>query len=220
MGGRLWTSLTALLLAMAVGLAGCQTTNPYTGEQEMSKASKGAALGALGGALAGVLIGDNRKGALIGAGVGALAGAAVGNYMDQQEDQLRARLRGTGVSVTRQGDQLVLNMPGNVTFATDSADISSRFYPVLDSVALVLKEYSQTYVDVMGHTDSTGSADHNQRLSERRAGSVAQYLNSQGVQGQRIVARGMGKNYPIASNETPDGRQRNRRVEIVLTPVT
>jgi outer membrane protein OmpA-like peptidoglycan-associated protein len=205
--------------AVAVALGGCQTTDPYTGEQQVSKTTIGAGVGAAGGAIIGAIAG-NRKGALIGAGIGALAGGAVGNYMDRQEAKLRAQLQGTGVSVTRSGDNIILNMPGNVTFATDSADISSSFYPVLDSVALVVTEFEQTYVDVVGHTDSTGAADYNQRLSERRADSVARYLQSQGVQRERLLVRGMGASAPIATNETPAGRQRNRRVEIVLVPVT
>ena len=208
-----------LVIAVAVSLAGCQTTDPYTGEQKISKTTIGAGVGAAGGAIIGAIAG-NRKGALIGAGIGALAGGAVGHYMDQQEAKLRAQLQGTGVSVTRSGDNIILNMPGNVTFATNSSDISSSFYPVLDSVALVINEFEKTYVDVVGHTDSTGSADYNQRLSERRAQSVADYLQSRQVLSQRLLVRGMGAGSPIASNDTPEGRQQNRRVEIVLVPVT
>ena len=206
-----------ILAAIATG---CQSPNPYTGEQEVNKTSKGALIGTLGGAALGVIIGDSRKAALIGAGVGALTGGLIGNYMDKQEAQLRDRLRSTGVSVTRQGDSIVLNMPGNITFATNSSDITANFYPVLDSVALVLEEYNQTYVDVVGHTDSTGSMETNQRLSEQRANSVAQYLVSQQVAPQRLVTRGVGPSAPIASNDTPEGRAMNRRVEIILTPVT
>jgi len=208
-----------LSTAVAVALAGCQTTDPYTGEQKISKTTTGAGVGAAGGAIIGAIAG-NRKGALIGAGIGALTGGAVGYYMDQQEAKLRARLQGTGVSVTRSGDSIILNMPGNVTFATNSSDISSSFYPVLDSVALVINEFEKTYVDVVGHTDSTGAADYNQRLSERRAQSVSDYLRSRDVLPQRLLVRGMGASSPIASNDTPQGRQQNRRVEIVLMPVT
>ena len=157
---------------------------------------------------------------LLGAGIGALTGGLVGNYMDRQEAKLRAQLQGTGVSVTRNGDQITLNMPGNVTFATDSSDISANFYPVLDSVALVVNEFKQTYVDILGHTDSTGRADYNQALSERRATSVARYLESHQVLGERIIMRGLGQNAPIADNSTPEGRAMNRRVEIILTPLT
>lgn len=213
-------SAIALAVAASVVLAGCQTTNPFTGETEVNKTTKGAGIGAAAGLLTSIIIGGDRKRLLIGTGIGALAGGLVGNYMDRQDDKLRAQLRGTGVSVTRVGDQIVLNMPGNVTFASNSSDISSSFYAVLDSVALVLNEFNQTYVDVVGHTDSTGSMELNQRLSNDRAVSVAQYLQSQQVESARIVTRGVGPTQPIATNDTPEGRALNRRVEIVLTPVT
>jgi outer membrane protein OmpA-like peptidoglycan-associated protein len=219
-GFRLRPAALALLTALAVGSVGCQTTNPYTGEQQTSKATMGAGIGAVGGAIAGALISGKRKAVLLGAGLGALAGGLAGNYMDQEEAKLRAQLQGTGVSVTRVGDQIILNMPGNVTFATDSADISADFFAVLDSVALVVNEFEKTYVDVVGHTDSTGSLEHNQLLSERRAQSVARYLQSQNVLPERLLTRGMGPNSPIASNDTPEGRALNRRVEIILTPLT
>ncbi|MGD8930921.1 MAG: OmpA family protein [Chromatiales bacterium] len=210
----------ALLVALAVSLSACETTNPYTGEKEVSKATTGTAIGAAAGAVAGAIFGGGRKSVLISAGVGALAGGLVGNYMDEQDAKLRARLQGTGVSVTRVGDQIILNMPGNVTFASNSSNISAGFYPVLDSVALVLNEYDKTYVDIVGYTDSTGSDELNQRLSEERALSVAQYLKSHQVLAERIVTRGMGPKSPVASNATPEGRALNRRVEIVLTPIT
>jgi outer membrane protein OmpA-like peptidoglycan-associated protein len=162
----------------------------------------------------------HRKNALIAAGVGALAGGAVGQYMDRQEAKLRDELKGTGVSVTRNGNNITLNMPGNITFKTDSADLRPDFFDVLNSVALVLKEYDKTILEVAGHTDSTGSEQYNQTLSERRAGAVAQYLTSQGVNPQRIITVGAGKDHPIASNDTPEGRQANRRVELSLEPIT
>lgn len=219
--GRLGHRLVVAAL-IGIGLVGCetlQTEDPYTGEKQVSKTAAGAGIGAVGGAVVGAIAGG-RKGALIGAGIGALAGTAVGYYMDQQEARLREQLRGTGVSVTRSGDRIILNMPGNVTFATDSSDISADFYSVLDSVGIVLNEYEKTYVDVVGHTDSRGSEDYNQRLSERRAASVAAYLESQKVLPQRLVVIGRGESEPIASNDTPEGRALNRRVEITLTPVT
>ena len=209
-----------LAAAMTLILAGCQTTDPYTGEQKTSNTAKGAGIGAVGGAVAGALFSGKRKAVLLGAGLGALAGGAVGNYMDREEAKLRAQLQGTGVSVTRVGDAIILNMPGNVTFATDSSDISADFYPVLDSVALVINEFEQTYVDVVGHTDSTGSEEYNQRLSVARASSVARYLESQKVLPQRVQTTGMGQTSPIATNDTPEGRALNRRVEIRLTPLT
>ena len=111
-------------------------------------------------------------------------------------------------------------MPGNVTFSTNSSNISANFYSVLDSVALVINEYEKTYVDIIGHTDSTGSLQLNQSLSEARANSVARYLESQKVLPQRIITRGVGPAQPIASNDIPEGRAQNRRVEIILTPIT
>lgn len=218
-------SSLATIVSIAIVVSGCQsnpfqTENPYTGEQEVNKTTKGAGIGAVAGLVTGAIAGGGRKKLLIGAGVGALTGGLVGNYMDRQDDKLRAQLRGTGVSITRIGDQIVLNMPGNVTFATNSSDISADFYDVLNSVALVLNEFEKTYVDVVGHTDSTGSLEFNQRLSEQRASSVARYLKNQKVLSERIQTRGMGPNLPVAPNDTVEGRALNRRVEIILTPVT
>jgi outer membrane protein OmpA-like peptidoglycan-associated protein len=153
---------------------------------------------------------------LIGAGVGALAGGAVGAYMDKQEADLRKQMAGTGVSVTRQGDNLILNMPSNITFQTASADMNASFYKVLDGVALVLKKYDKTVIEVAGHTDSVGEADYNQGLSERRAGAVAQYLTSKGIKQERTISIGGGENHPVASNDTDVGRAQNRRVELSL----
>jgi outer membrane protein OmpA-like peptidoglycan-associated protein len=224
---RMKTSILvrSALLAMAAALvvAGCETTDAYTGEKKVNNASKGAGIGALAGAAIGALTGDNskerRERALIGAGVGALTGAGVGAYMDKQEAKLRAQLQGTGVSVTRNGDDLVLNMPGNITFKTASADLNSNFYKVLDSVSLVLKEFDKTTIDVEGHTDSDGSTEYNQQLSQNRANSVGSYLQSHGVNPQRIVALGAGESRPIASNDTAAGKQQNRRVELKLQPI-
>ena len=211
-------------VAATIVLSGCETLDPYTGESQTSKATKGAIIGAVSGAVVGLVSGDDsverRKRALIGAGVGALAGGAVGYYMDRQEAKLRAELQGTGVSVTRIGDNITLNMPGNVTFATDSSDLSPAFFDVLNSVSKVLSEYDQTVVEVAGHTDSVGSHGYNQGLSERRAGSVAQYLRTQGVNDQRLITIGMGEEAPVADNGTATGKQLNRRVEITMVPVT
>lgn len=214
---------TLIGAALAV-LAGCYALDPYTQEKEVSKTTKGAVIGGITGAVAGILTGDDsrerRKRALVGAGVGALAGGAVGNYMDRQEAKLRAQLQGTGVSVTRNGNNITLNMPGNITFQTDSADLRGDFFDVLNSVTLVLKEYDKTLVEVAGHTDSTGSDQYNKALSERRATSVAQYLSSRGINQQRIMTVGAGEGYPVASNDTTEGRQLNRRVELSLEPIT
>lgn len=213
---------TLLSIAFLSVAAAC-TTNPYTGEPQVSKTvigtGVGAATGAAVGAIGGAIGGKPGTGAAIGAGVGALAGMGVGAYMDRQEAILREQLAGTGVRLIREGNNLRLIMPGNITFATDSTDIASHFYPVLSSVSIVLKQYPETLIEISGHTDATGSAEYNQRLSEQRAQSVAQYLITQGVAPQRILARGMGESMPIASNSTPEGRAQNRRVEIRIHPM-
>ncbi|NKI34696.1 OmpA family protein [Wenzhouxiangella sp. XN79A] len=210
-----------LSLSLAALLVGCATTDPYTGEERMSRTGSGTAVGAAAGAVIGAISGGDRlERAAIGAGIGALTGAAVGNYMDRQEAVLREQLRGTGVSVTRRGDRIILNMPGNVTFATDSSDLRSEFFAVLDSVALVLEEYEQTVLVVDGHTDSTGPNSYNQRLSEARAETVADYLINRGVRPVRIEAYGYGEDYPVASNGNAEGRRQNRRVELTLIPIS
>ena len=179
--------------SLTIAVSGCETLDAYTQESKTSSATKGAVIGALAGAVVGLASGDDaverRQRALIGAGVGALAGGAIGAYMDRQEAELRAELEGTGVSVTRIGDNITLNMPGPV-------------------------------VEVAGHTDSTGSDSYNQALSERRAGSVSQYLQSQGIDGRRLITIGLGESMPVADNTTNAGRQANRRVEITMVPVT
>lgn len=213
--------IIATFLSISVaGLAAC-TTDPYTGERRVSRTAIGAGAGALAGAGIGALIGNHRgRNAAIGAGIGALAGGSVGLYMDRQAAKLREELAGTGVSVTKVGDNIVLNMPGNVTFATDQSDVKGDFYPVLNSVAKVLKEYEKTLVHVTGHTDSTGGYEYNMGLSQRRADSVSSYLAAQGVQSVRLQARGFGPDRPVAGNDSPAGRQQNRRVEITLEPLT
>lgn len=211
-----------LAVAATIALSAC-TTNPYTGERETSKAAIGGGLGALAGAVIGGVSSsssDRKKGILIGAASGAALGGGVGYYMDVQEAKLRDQMRGTGVSVSRNGDNIVLNMPSSITFAVDSADLSPSFYNTLGGVAMVLKEYDKTYVNVVGHTDNTGSASHNQALSERRAASVGQFLISQGAAANRFNIRGVGFNQPVASNNTADGRAQNRRVEITLSPMS
>jgi outer membrane protein OmpA-like peptidoglycan-associated protein len=215
-------TISATLLAFS--LAAC-TTNPYTGESQVSKGLLGAGTGAAIGGAAGALLGattslKTRKTALIGAGIGALAGGGVGVYMDNQESKLRQRLQNSGVSVTRVGDSIVLNMPSNITFDTDQSDVKPNFYETLNSVAIVLQEYNQTLVDVVGHTDSSGAADYNLDLSRQRAGSVARYLTSQQLDPNRFSVDGRGKSQPIASNATSSGKARNRRVEITIAPLT
>ncbi|HWM28602.1 MAG TPA: OmpA family protein [Woeseiaceae bacterium] len=216
--------LAAVAASMSVVVGGCQTLDAYTQESKTSSTAKGAMIGAAAGAVVGLVSGDDaverRQRAMILAGVGALAGGAVGHYMDRQEAELRAELQGSGVSVTRMGENITLNMPGNVTFATDSSDLSPAFFDVLNSVSKVMKKYDKTVVEVAGHTDSTGSDSYNQGLSERRAGSVAQYLRSQELVNERMITVGMGEARPVADNTSADGRQANRRVEITMVPLT
>mgnify|MGYP002715689102 FL=1 len=202
-------------------LAGC-TTNPYTGESQAGKAGIYGGIGAATGAVIGAATSskkDRTKGALIGAAVGGAAGGGYGYYVDTQEAKLRQTLQGTGVQVQRNGDDLKLIMPGNITFASNSADISSSFYPTLNSLVLVFKEFDKNGVNIVGHTDNTGSLELNQSLSQRRAQSVANYLTANGVPGQRISVYGAGPSQPIASNASEAGRAQNRRVEINLRPL-
>ena len=222
---RTFASARVRAIGMAVVLtafiSACSTVNPYTREQQTSKAAKGAGIGAAAGAVVGLLTkGDKLQNALIGAGVGAIAGGGVGYYMDVQEAKLRQQLEGTGVSVTRMGDNITLNMPSSITFALNSADLNAQFYNALNGVTMVLKEYNKTVIEVAGHTDSSGSDQYNMQLSERRAQSVASYLSSQGVQSSRLMTVGAGETRPVASNDTEQGRSANRRVEMTIVPVT
>ena len=208
--------LTALAaVSVALLSTGC-TINPYTGEKQASKA---ATIGGVSAAVCGALGSrKNRETALKYAAICGLAGAGVGVYMDTQEAKLRQELEGTGVRVERNGDQLKLIMPGNITFASNRAEIQSSFYAVLDSVSKVLAEFDDTDLLVGGHTDSSGSMDLNMNLSRQRAQSVADYLASRGVARERLSARGYGPNMPVADNKSEAGKQANRRVELDLVP--
>lgn len=213
--------ISVAILASLLPLSAC-VTDPETGNRTISK----TAIGGLGGALGGYLLGDlvggrrDRTEKIVGAGIGALAGAGVGYYMDEQERKLREQTAGTGVNVIRDGDNLVLDMPSGITFDVDSSTVQPAFQTTLSQVAQTLTQYEKTYVDVLGHTDSTGSDGYNQTLSERRASSVAGYLTSRGVQSARLATRGYGESQPKASNLDESGRAANRRVEIRLVPVT
>lgn len=221
---KLATTGLCAALAGAVLLSGCAT---YTGQtqdpNDPNRTRTGALIGAGIGAVAGLRTGDDaverRQRALVGAGVGALAGAGIGAYQDRQEAALRRELAGTGVDVVRQGDNITLNMPGNITFAFDSSNLQPQFYPVLDNVADTLNEYNQTVIEVAGHTDSVGTDSYNQTLSVQRAQSVANYLAGRGVMRERMIVTGAGESRPIASNATEAGRAQNRRVEITIVPL-
>ncbi|WP_086933003.1 OmpA family protein [Agarilytica rhodophyticola] len=212
----------ALISFLVLSMTACVSTDPYTGEQKASNTAKGAGIGAVTGAVIGALTsskGDRDKGILTGAAAGAAIGGGVGFYMDKQEAKLRQRLQGSGVQVRRDGDNLHLIMPGNITFETAQYNIRSQFYPVLGSVSDVLKEFDKTAITVSGHTDSTGASDYNQTLSENRASSVKGYLVQKGIPSGRIHSVGYGKRRPIASNNNASGREQNRRVELKLEPI-
>lgn len=217
--------VTSLGVAAMLGAAACTTTDPYSSAPVRNNTGTGAIYGALGGAVLGYLTNTSdgeqgRRNALIGAGVGALGGAAVGSYMDRQQRALEAELSGTGVGVARQGDNLVLRMPSDVTFAVNQSNIEPRFDAVLGDVAAVLQEYDRSLVDIVGHTDSSGGDAINQPLSERRALSVADALIRSGVQRERLFVAGQSSRVPVASNATVEGRAQNRRVEILIRPFT
>jgi outer membrane protein OmpA-like peptidoglycan-associated protein len=213
------------VVAMGVmAAAACTTLDAYTREERPARAQRQAIIGAAAGAVAGLITGDSsmerKKRALVGAGLGAIAGGSVGAYQDRQEAKLRAELERTGVSVTRIGDNITLNMPGNITFATNSADLNAGFFEVLNSVSMVVNEFNQTVVEVAGHTDNTGTDTYNQQQSERRAAAVAAYLRTRSVLADRIITVGQGEGRPVATNDTETGRQQNRRVELTLVPLT
>ncbi|MEQ1899881.1 MAG: OmpA family protein [Devosia sp.] len=214
-----------LVAGLAVlSLSACTTMNAFTGDTQLSKTTGGALIGAGTGAVVGGMIGaatgkDPRIAALIGAGIGGLTGAGIGKYMDQQEAELRAQLQGSGVSVSRVGNQIILNMPSNITFAVDSATVQPQFSDTLNAVGLVLKKFNKTIIDVYGHTDNTGSDAYNLDLSQKRAVSVAAILAAQGIDQRRFYVTGKGEAEPIASNANETGRAQNRRVEIQISPI-
>ena len=223
---KLSTSRTLIASSIVVLLAGCAAGNPYGGQQQQQGGSNKTAiyggLGALGGAAIGAATSikkDRGKGALIGAAVAGAAGAGYGYYVDKQEAELRRSMQGTGIDVQRDGDNLTLIMPGNVTFGTDSAAISGSFYGTLNNLAQSFNQYDQSTIEIVGHTDSTGPYQHNMTLSQRRALSVADYLRNQGISGSRMSVRGVGPDQPVADNASAQGRQQNRRVEINLRPI-
>jgi outer membrane protein OmpA-like peptidoglycan-associated protein len=217
----MFTKVTSVALIGGLLATAACTTNPETGKRRISK----AAIGGVGGAAAGLLLGDllggrdDRTEKIVGAGIGAIVGTGVGAYMDAQEKKLRAQTAGTDVQVTRDGDNLLLKMPSGVTFASNQSAIQPQFRTTLDQVAQTLSSYEKTYIDVYGHTDSTGNDGINLPLSRDRARSVTEYLSTRGVQSARMAAQGFGANQPVADNTTEAGKQANRRVEIKIVPV-
>ncbi|MDR0781363.1 MAG: OmpA family protein [Pseudomonadales bacterium] len=208
------TRLAVTALCLALGTTACTTINPYTGETQTSKAVKyGAGAGVVCALLGATRNSTSARNAGVGCG---LLGAGIGAYMDAQEAELRQQMQGTGVEVQRNGDQLNLIMPGNITFNTNEFTIRPEFYAVLDSVGETLYKFQDTRLIVSGHTDSTGSADYNYNLSNRRASSVTNYLAIHGINQGRMIAQGMGPSQPIASNSTDAGRAQNRRVEMQI----
>jgi outer membrane protein OmpA-like peptidoglycan-associated protein len=208
-------------LSGALALGGC-VTDPETGDRRISRPAGTAAAGAGAGALLGALLGgrNNRAEVLIGAGVGAIAGGAVGSYMDKQARELKQRTAGSGIEVEQRGDEIAIKLPSGIAFDTNESSVRPDMRPALDQVAKTLASYQSTFIDVTGHTDSTGGDAINQPLSDRRASAVADYLQYQGVQRARMATRGYGAQMPVATNDTDAGRAQNRRVEIRLSPVT
>ena len=212
---------TPLILA-AVGtlmLTACVDPNAYPDDPNARQRS-GAIIGGLTGALAGVAVsgdGDELKGAIVGGALGAGTGALIGADLDRQAAELRGS-QNSNISVTNTGEYLIVNMPQDLLFAVDSASVRPDLRSDLNTVASSLLKYPNSRIEVIGHTDNTGSAAYNQDLSQRRAVAVASVLRDSGVPGARVAAYGRGEDQPIASNLTPDGRAQNRRVEIIIRP--
>jgi outer membrane protein OmpA-like peptidoglycan-associated protein len=204
---------TTLLGAALIGLAACSV-----GDGTYEQTNTGALVGAGVGAALGQLIGGDREATIIGAAVGAGVGGAIGNELEKQEDALRRDIGGSGAQIINTGGRLVVRLPEAITFAVDSAEVRGSIQDDLFAVARNLQQYPNNTVQVIGHTDSSGSDAYNQTLSERRARAVANILLAGGVPSSRVVAFGVGESQPIASNESADGRQANRRVEIIITP--
>ncbi|MDU0354156.1 OmpA family protein [Paraglaciecola aquimarina] len=191
-----------------------------TGCANMNNTQKGAGIGAVIGAVAGKGTGDNDKKRYVwGAALGALTGSAIGSYMDKQEQAFREELADSGVKVYREGDNIRLSIHGNITFATNSAEIVANFYAVLGGVSKVLNEYEKTKLSIEGHTDNQGNEQYNQKLSIARANSVADYLSATQVSTNRLQTLGFGESKPVADNNTASGRQKNRRVELQIIPM-
>lgn len=213
-------------IASLAGLSGCTTFDAYTGEEKTTNTTKGASIGAGTALVASYLANkdksssERKKQMLRDAGVGAVVGGGIGYYMDTQEAKLRKQLRSTGVSVQRDGDNINLIMPGNITFPSNTSSLKSDFYDVLNSVALILEEFDKTMIIVAGYTDNKGSEAYNLKLSLNRANAVADYLKSRKINASRFETLGLGEQNPVAGNNTEQGRAFNRRVELSLQPIS
>jgi outer membrane protein OmpA-like peptidoglycan-associated protein len=201
--------VAALAAVTLFGMTACASW-----DQRERGAVIGAGAGAAVGAAVGSQVGSTARGAIVGAVVGGAAGAVIGHQMDQQARELDRDLE--GATVTRVGEGIVVTFEGGILFDFDRADLRSEARSNLRQLAQNLQQHDRTEVLILGHTDSVGSASYNQGLSERRAQSAANYVISQGVARTRVSTRGMGENDPIATNETAEGRQLNRRVEVVI----
>ncbi|MGJ8694385.1 MAG: OmpA family protein [Thalassotalea sp.] len=197
------------IISLSLIMTGCASTNT----------EKGAAIGAIAGAVLGKSTSNHKDKRLVwGAAIGAIAGGAIGKYMDDQENAFREELSGSGIDVIREGDNIRLVMPSNITFATNQAYISTGFHATLDAVAKVLVKFDKTLLSIEGHTDDTGSAEYNQKLSEQRAQSVQSYLVSKNIIGERLQVSGLGESAPVVANNSSSNRALNRRVEIQIIP--
>ncbi len=196
-------------------------TDPNTGHRKVSRTAIGAGVGIGAGILLGGLIGGG-TGRIVGAGIGGLAGAAIGYTMDKQIRELKEKTAGTGVDVstTDDGKAILVNLPDGVTFDSSSYELKPGFRPTLDQIAQNLAQYPNSLIDVYGHADSSGNPQSNEILSENRARTVGDYLTMRGVPPSRLRTQGFGSSIPVADNATPEGRARNRRVEIKIVPIS
>ena len=216
--------IKALLIAgsvSAIALTACTPVDQYSANPNQ-RTKEGALTGAAIGAGLGILTGQGGKDkldrAVVGGAIGAAAGGLIGHNLDRQAAELQAELNDSRIRVVNEGNQLRVVMPNGILFATDSASVQGSIQNDLYTVADNLNRYPNTRVEVVGHTDNTGSAAYNQDLSERRAAAVASILRSAGVSGGRIASYGRGESAPVASNLTADGQAQNRRVEILIIP--
>jgi outer membrane protein OmpA-like peptidoglycan-associated protein len=214
------TFQTPLILSATALLALTACVQPqYNAADPNARTRTGAILGGLTGAAIGATQSDEElTGAVVGGLIGAAAGGAIGQTLDQQARDLAGAIGNPNISVTNRGDYLVVNMPQDVLFATDSAALRPDLARDIQAVGQNLIQYPNSRIEVIGHADNSGTAAYNQDLSQRRASSVAQALVATGVQSGRVSAIGRGEDQPIASNLTPEGRAQNRRVEIIIRP--